>query len=102
MFIAGQIVGIVMIVLYPILAKKVEPDTYVYNHIQTCVATNSTASTTTADLSVLEFMNPLYGQTIVFAVMSVFFTVLFKCAYLRLLSERKKEAEKIMQSARSG
>jgi len=101
LFIAGQIVGIVMIILYPMLAKKVEPDTYIYNHIQTCVAANSTTAAGAADLSVLEFMNPLYGQTILFALMSVFFTVFFKCAYLRLLSERKKEAEKIMQSARS-
>ena len=107
LFIAGQLVGIVMIVSYPKIATVVEPNTYTYDHIQTCTSTSSSINATTTttmsnavDLTVLDYTYPLYAQTIVFFLITVCFTKFFKCAYLRLRSEREKLAEKILNSAR--
>lgn len=113
LFIAGQVVGIVMIAGYPKMATPISMDSYVYQSVQTCTsrspADNSTTTTTTAmstttpsaaSLTVLDFKYPLYGQTLLLVVVSLFFTLFFKCAYLRLRSEREKLAEKILNSAR--
>ena len=111
LFIAGQIVGIVMIAGYPKLATPISMDSYVYQSVQTCTSRtpggNSTTttpfSTTTpsaASLTVLDFKYPLYGQTLLLVGISLFFSLFFKCAYLRLRSEREKLAEKILSSAR--
>ena len=99
-----------MIVCYPKLATPIKPNTYIYDSIQTCTNsntnTNSTSTTTTstsssqANLTVLDFTYPLYGQAIAFFLISIFFTKFFKCADLRLRSEREKLAEKILNSAR--
>ncbi len=109
LFIAGQITGVLMIVLYPKTAKAVSPGSYEYN-IQTCTLgssepsnNTSPASTTTAPqdrtLSVYDYRYPLYFQTLLFFFTSVGFVWTFKCAYLRLRSERKKLAEQILHSA---
>ena len=106
LFIAGQIVGIIMIIGYPKMAQQIESNTYVYNYIQTCTSndnnSNSTTSTTTksssVDLTVLDYKYPLYAQAIAFFLITIFFTKFFKCAYLRLRSEREKLAEKILNS----
>ena len=112
LFIAGQIVGIAMIAGYPKMATPISMDSYVYQSVQTCTsrtpADNSTTTTaamstttpSTASLTVLDFKYPLYGQTLLLVAVSLFFTLFFKCAYLRLRSEREKLAEKILNSAR--
>lgn len=105
LFIAGQIVGIIMIVVYPKAARVIQTDSYIYNSVQSCTSnaptTNHTITTTASSiyLSVLDYKYPLYSQAILFAIMSIGFTIFFKCAYLRLRSEREKEVERIMRSA---
>ena len=114
LFIAGQIVGVVMILFYPKLATPIDSNSYVYNSIQTCTASGSSLNATTPamstttttspaspQLTVLDFRNPLYGQTFILVFISVTFTLFFKCAYLRLRSEREKLAEQILNSART-
>lgn len=114
LFMGGQIVGILMILLYPLTAKRVEPDSYVYLYVQTCQSTNGNATTTPAttttttteksftssDLNVLDFTNQMYFQSISQVVIAIVFILFFKCAYLRVRSEREKLAEKILNSAR--
>jgi FLVCR family MFS transporter 7 len=108
LFITGQLVGLVMIVVYPKAADSISTDSYVYNFVQTCNkpanAGNSTTSTTTsapiANLSVLDYKLPLYFQCFFQVVITIVFIVFFKCAYLRLRSEREKFAERILSSAR--
>ena len=109
LFIAGQLVGIVLILIYPNVATKIEPDSFVYNSIQTCVTTvnppvNATtpfATTTESSiyLAVLDYSYPLYFQTVVSVISALGFVVFFKCAYLRLRSEQEKLAERILKSA---
>ncbi len=112
LFIAGQVVGIVMILVYPNLAEKIEPDSFVYNSIQTCTTSpspvfNGTTTTpsliTTTEssiyLSVLDYKYPLYFQTVLSVVSSILFTIFFKCGYLRLRHEQEKLAEQIIKSA---
>lgn len=100
-----------MIICYPKIATPIKPNTYIYDSIQTCTNsntnTNSSLTTTTTttsssqvNLTVLDYTYPLYGQAIAFFLISIFFTKFFKCAYLRLRSEREKLAEKILNSAR--
>jgi hypothetical protein len=105
LFISGQIVGIIMIIFYPKLSIPIQPNTYIYDSIQTCTNnSNNNGSTTNSSnlvkLTVLDFSYPLYGQTIVFFIITIFFIRFFKCAYLRLRSEREKLAEKILNSAK--
>ena len=108
LFIAGQIFGIIMIIGYPNIATKIGKDSYVYNSVQTCLETSNssyitttTASSITAELSVLDFRIPLYAQTILLTMIALLFIIFFKCAYLRLRSEREKLAEQILNSARA-
>ena len=106
LFIAGQVFGIIMIIGYPKLAKIVDQDSYVYNSVQTCLSTNSNSSLTTtaassvSALSVLDFKIPLFGQALLLTIIAILFIIFFKCAYLRLRSEREKLAEQILNSAR--
>ena len=107
LFIGGQIFGIIMIILYPKVSTKLDPNSYAYISVQKCGSSdtfsNSTMSTTTSSpdsLDVLDFKIPLFSQTILLNVISLFFIVFFKCAYLRLRSEREKLAEQILNSAR--
>jgi MFS transporter, FLVCR family, MFS-domain-containing protein 7 len=106
LFIAGQVFGIIMIICYPKLAKIVDKDSYVYNSVQTCLNTNSNSSLTTtaassvSALSVLDFKIPLFGQALLLTIIAILFIIFFKCAYLRLRSEREKLAEQILNSAR--
>lgn len=108
LFIAGQVVGIFMIVFYPKTASSIDSNSYVYNFVQTCTNSNSTnpgnltlaSDLVKTSLSVLDYKYPLYGQCIVQVVISILFTIFFKCSYLRLRSEREKLAEKILNSAR--
>jgi FLVCR family MFS transporter 7 len=107
LFIGGQIFGIIMIILYPKVSTKLDPNSYTYISVQKCgtsdTFSNSTMSTTTASpdsLDVLDFKIPLFSQTILLNVISLFFIMFFKCAYLRLRSEREKLAEQILNSAR--
>jgi len=106
LFIAGQVFGIIMIIGYPKLAKIVDKDSYVYNSVQTCLSTNSNSSLTTtaassvSALSVLDFKIPLFGQALLLTIIAILFIIFFKCAYLRLRSEREKLAEQILNSAR--
>ena len=107
LFIAGQVFGIVMILFYPKLAKNVDKDSYVFNSIQTCLNSNSNSSFTTtassgvSQLSVLDFKIPLFGQALLLTIIAILFIIFFKCAYLRLRSEREKLAEQILNSARA-
>lgn len=107
LFIAGQLVGIGMIVGYPKMAQQVQSDSFTYKFVQKCTSNSNnfnssttTTSSNTVDLTVLDYKYPLYAQTIVFFVITIFFTKFFKCAYLRLRSEREKLAEKILNSAK--
>jgi hypothetical protein len=96
----------IMIIGYPKLAKIVDKDSYVYNSVQTCLSTNSNSSLTTtaassvSALSVLDFKIPLFGQALLLTIIAILFIIFFKCAYLRLRSEREKLAEQILNSAR--
>jgi FLVCR family MFS transporter 7 len=116
LFIGGQIVGVVMILFYPKLATPIDANSYVYNSIQTCTAGGSSSLNTTtpamgftstiapsgsSQLTVLDFRNPLYGQSFILVFISITFTLFFKCAYLRLRSERERLAEQILNSART-
>ena len=107
LFIAGQIVGIAMILAYPKIAKDIPKDTYIYDIIQTCTinpnSANSTTSTpsSSSTLSVLDFTYPIYGQTILLVLIAIGFIIFFKCAYLRLRSEREKMAQRILDEARN-
>jgi MFS transporter, FLVCR family, MFS-domain-containing protein 7 len=113
LMIAGQIFGIVMILAYPKLAKQVDFNSYDFRILQTCTDTSvpSNASfssttttiktTTSSELAVLDYTYPLYGQTAMLVLFSLIFVLFFKCAYLRLRSEREKLAEKILNSVRS-
>ena len=106
LFIAGQIFGIIMIIGYPKLATRVDKDSYIYNSVQTCLKSSNASFTTTSassvsDLSVLDFKVPLFSQSILLTIIAVLFIVFFKCAYLRLRSEREKLAEQILNSARA-
>ncbi|CAF0870715.1 unnamed protein product [Brachionus calyciflorus] len=100
LFIAGQIFGIVLILFYPKMANKVEPDSFIYDKIQTCVQLNRTYFSEESVLNVLDFKYPLYGQCVLQCLIAIFFTIFFKCSYLRLRSEREKLAERILSSAR--
>ncbi len=108
LFITGQLVGLIMIVVYPKASVSISSDSYVYNYVQTCNkqshAGNSTTTTSTAapiaNLSVLDYKIPLYFQCFFQVVITIVFIVFFKCAYLRLRSEREKFAERILSTAR--
>lgn len=107
LFMAGQVTGILMIVFYPITAVRLDPDSYQYQYVQTCLSSggsnSSTTSSTTASpqsLSVLDFTYEMYFQALCQVVVTIIFIIFFKCAYLRLRSEREKLAEKILNSAR--
>lgn len=109
LFMGGQIVGILMILLYPATATRVDPNSYEYLYVQTCQSTNGTSwnstTTTTAapsssSLAVLDFRYQMYFQAVVQVAITIVFVIFFKCAYLRLRSEREKLAEKILNSAR--
>ncbi|RMZ96772.1 major facilitator superfamily domain-containing 7, partial [Brachionus plicatilis] len=83
LFIAGQVFGIVFILVYPGLAKNVPKDSFIYDNIQTCTKVNVTGYLVNESrLSVLDFNYPL-------------------CSYLRLRSEQEKIAEQIFNSVRS-
>jgi MFS transporter, FLVCR family, MFS-domain-containing protein 7 len=110
LMIGGQIVGIVMILVYPKLAQQLDPNSYDFRMLQTCTdssvpsnsSTTTTIITTTSSvLAVLDYTYPLYGQTATLALLSLVFVLFFKCAYLRLRKEREKLAEKILNSVRS-
>ena len=115
LFISGQIVGILMILIYPQTALKLDPNSYQYQNVQTCQNTNSSDVTTTmtmmttmittskpatSRLDVLDFTYEMYFQAGAQVFVSILFILFFKCAYLRLRSEREKLAEKILNSAR--
>jgi FLVCR family MFS transporter 7 len=108
LFIMGQLVGFVMIILYPKTAEKISPDSFVYNNVQKCVKINSGSNSTTTtsqapiigDLAAFDFKYPLYGQCLFQCAITLIFVIFFKCAYLRLRSEKEKEAERILNSVR--
>ena len=99
LFIAGQVVGIIMILGYPALAPEVPKDSYTYTNVQTCISANTT-SNSTASLNVVNYQYPLYGQTGLFVIVAIIFTLFFKCPYLRLRTERERLAEEILNSSR--
>lgn len=102
LFIAGQIFGIVLILLYPNIAKDVPINSFVYESVQTCTKLNVTwQSKDKSTLSVLDYSYPLYGQCILQCFIAILFTIFFKCSYLRLKSEQKKIAEQIFSSVRN-
>ena len=100
LFIAGQIFGIGLILVYPRMASTVQPNSYIYDKVQTCIQVNATL-VSDSNLSVLDFKYPLYGQCVLQCLIAIFFVIFFKCSYLRLRSEREKLAEKILNSARA-
>ena len=63
LFIAGQLVGIIMIVAYPAVAPVISENSYIYTNIQTCINTNSTSNSTSNSLNVVDYQYPIYGQT---------------------------------------
>lgn len=99
LFIAGQVVGIFMILTYPSVASDVAADSYTYTNIQTCLNLNSTSNGTSSSLNVVDYQYPIYGQTGLFVIVAIIFTVFFKCPYLRLRTERERLAEEILNSA---
>jgi FLVCR family MFS transporter 7 len=104
LFLAGQVFGIAVIVGNPKIAKKIDSDSYIYNNVQTCTSTSwvpinsTTIRPPSNQLVVLDFNTPLFIQTIVFVFIAIFFTLFFKCSYLRLRSEREKQVEQILNS----
>ena len=120
LFMSGQVVGILMIVIYPKTAIKLEPSSYEYEFVQTCLSKNGTNSSTTttksglfttsafllststssSNLNVLDFKYQMYFQSAFQVTAAIIFIAFFKCAYLRLRSEKEKMAEKILNSAR--
>ena len=106
LFMMGQIVGLVMVLVYPKAAASISTDSYVYNYVQTCdkpggsSSGNSTTLAPITKLSALDYKIPLYAQCLLQVFITIVFIVFFKCANLRLRSEREKYAEKILSSAR--
>ena len=98
--IAGQLVGIIMILAYPKIAPKVPEDSYTYTNIQTCLNSNSTSNSSVSSLTVIDYKYTLYGQTIFFSIISILFTIFYKCPYLRIKTERERLTEQILNSAR--
>ena len=98
LLIGGQLVGIIMILAYPAVAPQVSKDSFTYTNIQTCITANSTLNTTS--LTVVDYKYPLYGQTSLFFVITIVFTIFYKCPYLRLRMENERLTEKILNSAR--
>lgn len=98
LFMSGQFTGILMIILYPKTAVKLDPASYEYNFVQTCASVNGT-SDTTDNLTVLDFKYQIYFQTACQVFVTLVFIVFFKCAYLRLRSERERLAEKILNTS---
>lgn len=95
LFIAGQIFGIVMILAYPRAAREVSPNSNTYVNIQQCTTNNSTMN---ANLTVLDYTNPLYFQACCMVFIALVFTLFFKCPYLRLRTEQERIAERILNS----
>jgi MFS transporter, FLVCR family, MFS-domain-containing protein 7 len=109
LFIAGQLVGIALIVIYPSMATDVDKNSYVYQYVQTCDPVDhgsifSNATTTLSPsaqiLQIVDYKNPLYAQTALYVVVAIFFIIFFKCPYLRLKMEQEHKAEQILNSAK--
>jgi FLVCR family MFS transporter 7 len=99
LFIAGQLVGIIMILTYPAISPVISENSYIYTNIQTCISKNSTSNSTSNSLNVVDYQYPVYAQTAFSAIIAIIFTIFFKCPYLRLRTERERLAEEILNSA---
>jgi len=89
LLIGGQLVTIIMVMVYPTIAPKVLESSYAYTSIQKCIKTNSIFNTTSS-LTVVDYNNPIWNQSGIYLMVSVLFIVFFKCPYLRLRSEISK------------
>jgi len=82
----GECFSIIMIVVYPKISRMITGGSYIYEHVQKCDVVGADGI-----LKVLDYTYPLYGQTILFAVVTIVFIICFKCDYLRLKSDKQKE-----------
>ena len=87
LFIGGQLIGFIMILVYPEASGNVSITSYTYTNIQTCTNANSTLDN---DLSVLDYKYPLIAQASILTLVSIIFTIFFKCPYLRLAIEQER------------
>lgn len=91
LFIGGQLIGIVIILIDQAAGKPVSANSNVYQNIQKCLNPNSTynnSSTLLTPLTILDYEYPLIGQTTLISITAIVFTIFFKCPYLRLNNER--------------
>lgn len=82
----GECFSIFMIVVYPKISRMIASGSYIYDHVQKCDVVGADGV-----LKVLDYTYPLYGQTVLFALVTIVFIICFKCDYLRLQSEKQKE-----------
>ena len=84
LFIGGQILCIICVILYPIVSSHVEETSFIYMNIQTCINSNSTFSSV---LDVVDYNFTIFTQTCIYSIVSIVFILFFKCPYFRLRAE---------------
>ena len=94
LLIGGQIITIIMVLIYPLSAPKVAENTFIYTNIQTCVFANSTDYHSKSLLTVTNYNTPIYVQTAIYILISILFSILYKCPYFRLRLEPKNLGKK--------
>lgn len=81
LFIGGQILCIIMVLVYPEISPRVLENTFTYTSVQTCINTNSTFSSI---LNVIDYNDSIMAQTAIYTIVSIIFIMFFKCPYVRL------------------
>ena len=88
LFIGGQLVGIIIIVINQEVSPVLSINSTIYKTIQACVPLNSTLASSIIPLSVLDYKYPMIGQTSLIVLISIIFAIFYKCPYKRLNHER--------------
>ena len=88
LFIGGQLVGIIIILINQEVSQDVSINSYIYQQIQTCVPLNLTLAGSQVSLTVLDYKYPFIGQTSLIVCVSILFAIFYKCPYKRLNHER--------------
>lgn len=89
----GNAIAVLMVFIYPQFGKKINQQSMTFQTIQTCIQ-NSTSNE--ANLQVLDYNYPLYGQSFALFALSILFVLFFKCPYLRLNNEQQKIVQQIL------
>jgi hypothetical protein len=85
LFIGGQILCIICVILYPIVSPQVEETSFTYKNIQTCTNANLKFSSV---LNVVDYNYTIFTQTSIYLIFSIIFILFFKCPYFRLRAEQ--------------